>query len=413
MKPVVVVGAGLAGLTCARRLQELDIPVRVLEAGDAVGGRVRTDVVEGFRLDRGFQVLLTAYPAGRRWLDYDALDLRFFAPGAEVLTSGGWQRVADPRRRWSDVFASLAAEIGSLSDKLRVVRWALEARNSGSDFLWEGPESTAIESLRRRGFSAQMIERFWRPWLSGIFLESELTTSSRMLEFVFAMFARGQTAVPRAGMQAIPEQLAAGLPEGTIELNQSVSAVDSGGVETIGGARVEAAAVVVAVDGENAERLGCDTPDFQWNEARCLYYAAPQAPTADGMLRLNGKADGVVNHLVTLSRVNPDCAPEGQELIMAGIRPGTNLSAAEIERESLAQLKDWFGGQVAEWRLLRHDTVKRALPARRSLSPAGQFEPDKGIWRCGDVFKHPSIQGAMESGAEVAEGVAHSVKAEA
>jgi hypothetical protein len=409
MKPVIIVGAGLAGLTCARRLQEHGIAVRVFEAADAVGGRVRTDEVEGFQLDRGFQVLLTAYPATQRWLDYAALDLQFFAPGAEVHTANGWQRVADPRRRWSEVFSSLRAEIGSMADKLRVVRWALEARGADIGELWQAPETTALAALSDRGFSDLMVERFWRPWLSGIFLESDLQTSSRMLEFVFAMFAQGQTAVPRRGMRAIPEQLAAGLPADAVELNQPVAAVQADRVTLSDGAVQEASAVVLAIDGKSAERLGCQTADVAWNEARCLYFSATRAPTSDGMLRLNGQGDGVVNHFVTLSRVNPDCAPLGRELIMAGIRPGISAEGAQIETAAVEQLQDWFGPQVNTWQLLRHDVVKRALPARTPLSPLSLFEPENGVWQCGDLLRSPSIQGAMESGEAVADLVVESL----
>lgn len=404
MKPVVIVGAGLAGLTCARRLQERNIPVSVLEAAGAVGGRVRTDVVAGFRLDRGFQVLLTAYPACRRWLDYDALELQTFDPGAEVLTGTGWQRVADPRRRWRDLGKSVRADVGTMADKLRVVKWALAARTGAGEFPWENAEMTAQAFLQNRGFSPQMIERFWRPWLSGIFLEAGLKTSSRMLEFVFSMFARGQTAVPRLGMQAIPEQLARGLGPQVLELNQPVAEVRSDAVELADGSEREAAAVVLAVDGEAAGNLGFPVEGLAWNEARCFYFAAPTAPTADGMLRLNGSGRGVINHLVTLSQVNPACAPASQELVMVGIRPGVSLDDAQLESTVMDQLADWFGREVEAWRLLRHDIIRKALPARFPLNAAPLMR--RGIWHCGDSLRHPSIQGAMESGEEVADLIA-------
>lgn len=408
MKPVIVVGGGLAGLTCARRLHERKISVCVVEADNAVGGRVRTDDVEGFKLDRGFQVLLTAYPAAQRWLDYDALDLQEFVPGAEVRTDAGWQRVADPRRRWGDVPASLRADIGSMADKLRVVCWAVEARLRSPNFPWDQRETTSETALQNRGFSDQMIERFWRPWLSGIFLESELTTSSRMLEFVFQMFARGKTAVPRRGMQAIPEQLAAGLPEGTVELNQPVAEIHADRVVLTDGTIRGASAVVLAVDATAAKRLGQAVKDVSWNEARCLYFAAEHAPTADGMLRLNGSREGVVNNLVTLSKVNPACAPAGQELIMVGIRPGISAEENHIEAVALRQLTEWFGPAVESWRLLRHDVVRKALPVRMPLRSLSLADAASGLWRCGDALRHPSIQGAMESGEQVADAIADS-----
>ena len=348
MRPVVIVGAGLAGLTCARRLQEREIPVKVVEAAGTVGGRVRTDEVEGFRLDRGFQVLLTAYPACRRWLDYDALELQFFDPGAEVSTPGGWQRVADPRRRWRDLGKSMRADVGNLSDKLRVLKWAVAAKTGGVEFPWESAEMTAQDFLQNRGFSQQMIDRFWRPWLSGIFLEADLKTSSRMLEFVFSMFARGQTAIPRLGMQAIPEQLADGLAPDVLELNQPVAEVRADAVVLADGSGREAAAVVLAVDGEAAGNLGFPVEGLTWNEACCL------------------------------------------------------------ESAVMDQLANWFGPEIEAWRLLRQDIVRKALPARLPLNAAPLKR--QGIWHCGDALRHPSIQGAMESGEAVADLIADELK---
>lgn len=406
MKPVVIVGAGLAGLTCACQLQESGIPFRIFEAGDSVGGRVRTDEVDGFLLDRGFQVLLSAYPACQRWLDTDALDLRAFEPGAVVRTQHGWQRVVDPRRGIGNLWTSLRANIGSLGDKLRVLKWALDARRFSDPFTRVSDEQSSLHYLQAKGFSDEMITTFWRPWLSGIFLESDLKTSHRMLEFVFSMFARGKTVVPREGMQAIPRQLAAALPEGLIALNQRVRAIDAAGVELAGGRLVYASAVVLAVDGDAATKFGFGSPDLEWREARCLYFAAPRAPTPDGLLRLNGEHDGVINHLVTLSQVNPNCAPDGQELVMVGIRPGTEGDNEVVEHQAMKQLEAWFGPQVKTWRMLRHDVVKQALPARRSLKALTGETIAGGVFHCGDYLRHPSIQGAMESGEFVAKQIA-------
>ncbi|MBT5901196.1 MAG: FAD-dependent oxidoreductase [Opitutaceae bacterium] len=405
MKPIVIVGAGLAGLTCARQLQESGIPFKIFEAGDDVGGRVRTDDVDGFLLDRGFQVMLSAYPACQRWLDTAALDLRAFEPGAAIRIRQGWQRVVDPRRGIGDLWASLQADIGSFGDKLRVLKWALSSRHDPDSFGPTGTDKSSLVHLEAKGFSDDMINTFWRPWLSGIFLESDLQTSHLMLEFVFSMFARGETVVPRDGMQAIPRQLAAALPDESITLNQRVRRVEASGIELPDGSRIDATAVVLAVDGDAATTLGFGVPDLGWREARCLYFAAPRAPTPDGLLRLNGETDGVINHLVTLSQVNRNCAPEGQELVMVGIRPGTGGENQVIERQATAQLEVWFGPQVKRWRVLRHDVVKQALPTRGSLKALAGETTTGGLFQCGDYLRHPSIQGAMESGEFVAKQI--------
>jgi len=405
MSTAIVVGAGLAGLTGARRLAELGWKVSVLEAGDQVGGRVRTDRVDGFLLDRGFQVLLTAYPAAQRWLDYDALKLKRFPAGADVLTRSGWQRVADPRREFANLGKSLAADVGSLGDKLKVAQWAFASRLRGGEFDSCSAETSSLEALRARGFSEAMIEQFWRPWLSGIFLEAELETSSRMLDFVFAQFARGGTAIPAEGMQAIPQQLADGLPAGTVELNTEVISVTQNRVELRDGGHREADAVIVAVEAGRAADLGLTEPELGWRESRCLYYAADSSPTADGMLRLNGCGDGVVNHFVTLSQINPATAPRGQALIMAGVRPGIDGPSPELNQQVRGQLSQWFGDQVGGWQLLRDDCVRKALPGRRPLQHQNPAPAENGVWQAGDYLTDPSIQGAMASGQAVAEAL--------
>jgi phytoene dehydrogenase-like protein len=215
---VAIVGAGLAGLRCALGLHRAGLSCTVLEASDGVGGRVRTDIVDGFRLDRGFQVFLTAYPEAREALDYGALRLRPFAPGALVRRSGSFERLGDPFRRPRDLWGTLRARVGTTGDKLRVLRLRRRLRGKSPGEILAAPQTTALAALEREGFSRRMIDGFFRPLFGGVFLDRSLETSSRMLEFVFAMFARGEAALPEAGMGAIPAQLASRLPAGTVRL---------------------------------------------------------------------------------------------------------------------------------------------------------------------------------------------------
>ena len=227
---VLIVGAGLAGLCCARELVGEGVETRVLEASDAVGGRVRTDRLDGFLLDRGFQILLTAYPECRRVLDYAALDLKPFSPGARVRFDGSFYRVADPTRAPLDAVAGAFSPIGTLGDKLAILRVRQRAREGALDDLFARPETTTLDALRGHGFSDARLERFFRPFLGGIFLEKELQTSSRMFEFVFRMLSEGDNALPATGMAAIPDQLAGKLPAGTIRFGTPVREAGPGRV---------------------------------------------------------------------------------------------------------------------------------------------------------------------------------------
>jgi phytoene dehydrogenase-like protein len=402
-RQVVIIGAGIAGLCCALRLQEKNIPCVVLEAADAPGGRVRTDMVDGFLLDRGFQVLLTAYPEARRLLDYKALGLRTFAPGALVRVQGKLHRVSDPFRQPWTLPSTLLAPIGSLADKLAIVRLRSHVRQGTVEEIWSRPETSSLEALQGFGFSPRMIDSFFRPFFGGIFLETELATSSRLLEFVFRMFSEGHAALPAAGIGAIPEQLAARLTPGTIRLGARVEILSEGKVVLRRGERVPAAAVVIATE---ATRLLPDLHPPAFHDTACLYFAAARAPVAKPLLVLNGEGGGPVDNLCVPSAVSPTYAPAGQALISATVIGAADAEEKALEHEVRRHLTSWFGITVADWRHLRTYRIPLALPARKSLEPAAlPVRRKPGIYVCGDHRETPSLQGAMMSGRRAAEAV--------
>jgi phytoene dehydrogenase-like protein len=405
---VLVVGAGLAGLCCARELASEGVEARVLEASDAVGGRVRTDRVDGFLLDRGFQILLTAYPECRRMLDYAALDLRPFYPGARVRFDGSFYRVADPTRAPLDAVAAAFSPIGTLADKLAILRVRQRAREGTLDDLFARPETTTLDALRGHGFSDAMIERFFRPFLGGIFLEMELQTSSRMFEFVFRMFSEGDNALPAKGMATIPEQLAAGLPAGMISFGAPVRQAQPGRVVLESGDVQEAGAVVVAVEGPAAARLTGRTPSPESCAQTCVYFAAEKAPFEGNEIVLDGDHRGPITNLAVVSNVAPAYAPAGAHLIAAVAVGDPGLDDEALTAAMKAQATEWFGEEVSRWRRLRVYRIAHALPAQRPPALVVARRPvrlEDGLFVCGDHRDTASIQGAMESGRRAAEAV--------
>ena len=408
MPDVIVVGAGLAGLCCARELHAAGLEVVVLERGDAPGGRVRTDEVDDFLLDRGFQVLLTAYPEARRALDYERLGLRPFENGALIRRDGGFARIADPFRHPLQAIRGLSDAPGSLPDKLRVARLRSRLSRFSLNELLTAPQVTTAEALRREGFSSELVDAFFRPFLGGIFLDPSLETSSRLFAYVFKLFSEGDAALPTAGMQAIPLQLAEGLPEGTVRLGVTVESAAPGEVVLAGGERLTAPAVVVAADGPEAARLTGAVEAPAARAVTTLHYAAGRSPIGEPVLVLNGEGRGPVNDLCVPSDVAPSYAPPGAALVSATVLGVPPLADGALDAAVRGQLHGWFGAQVDGWRLLRVHRIPFALPAQppAALVPAERpVRVRDGLFVCGDHRDTASIQGAMASGRRAAAAV--------
>jgi phytoene dehydrogenase-like protein len=403
---VVIVGGGLAGLCCAQDLTRAGIECTVLEASDGVGGRVRTDVVDGFQLDRGFQILLTAYPQVQQRLDLEALDVHHFEPGALVRVHDRFHRVSDPLRRPRESVRTLNAPIGSLADKLRLVRLVLDVRTHSVPDLLRRTEMTTATRLRRAGFSDQIVESFWRPLFAGIQLDPNLEVSSRRFETILRMLAVGSTGVPWLGMGAIPEQLAASLPGGTVRLGTSVSGLHDLGVTVSDGERIDSRCVVIATDGPTAHQLlGARVPDPGSRAAACCWFSVRKAPINGPILMLDGDASGPAKNLAVMSEVSPSYAPRGRALVAAAV-PGPDALDPSLTSRVREQLSRWFGAATTDWEHLRTDVIPHGQPAQAPpLHPKQRVTLGDGVFVCGDHRDTASIQGAMFSGERTAAAV--------
>lgn len=403
---VVIVGAGLAGLSAAREIQRHGHSVIVLESSDAVGGRVRTDIVDGFQLDRGFQVMLTAYPELQTQVDMRALDLRPFDPGALVWRNGKGHAVSDPFRKPQTLATTALAPIGSVFDKARIVVLRARVMRRKPAALLGGQDVSTDVALRAFGFSTKIINRFFRPLFGGIQLDPHLATSRRMFDVIFRSLSEGQSVLPSRGMHALPLQMANRLSEGTIHLNSRVSKVDGSKVTLASGETVTARAVVVATDGPTASSL-LGIPIVESRKVGCVYFSADTPPTKEKYVVLDGTGNGPVLNVAVISNVAPSYAPADKHLIVAAL-PG--VTDGDLEAMSREQLRSWWGPQVDDWKHLRTYIIEHGGPVQKPpFSPKQHIDLGNGLFVCGDHRDTGSIQGAMFSGRRCGEAVVRSL----
>ena len=394
---VGIVGAGLAGLAAAGELSQNGHEVVVFEASDGPGGRVRTDVVDGFRLDRGFQIMLTAYPECQEVFDYDRLDLRPFEPGALVRIDDRFHRVGDPLRDPKRLKSTLTAPIGSPLDKIRILAYRLKVSRGSVESMWDGIGTTAAHRFEKLGFSDRMIRRFLQPLFAGITLEAELQGSSQVVDFVFRMLSSGDAAVPAEGMGVLSDQLAGALPEGSVHYQARVERVTANTLAVAGGNESEFDATIVATDASEAARLA-DTEDPGWNGVTTMWMSSPIPPIDEPVLALNGTGSGAINSMAPMSHVSDAYAPDGHHLFA--------VSAPTVDTEAPAamrkQLVDWFGPVADTYTELRIDRIEKAQPRQLPGHDARAPVEADGVFVAGDHRRDASLNGAIGSGRAVA-----------
>jgi phytoene dehydrogenase-like protein len=397
---VIIIGAGATGLAAARHLCDAGADTVVLESSDRVGGRIATELIDGYRIDRGFQVVNTAYPALRRLVDLAELDLRLF-DHAVVLADGTHRyQIADPRRHPSRLTDSLCTPV-AVSELLRLARFSVRVGYGSARALLAEPETDAGSYLAAV-LDEQTIRRLVVPFLTGVFGAEPLRTSSRVLTMIWRSFVRGRIGVPAAGMARLAELLAAPLPSGCVRLNTRVTGISGHRVRTeVGGFR--AAAIVVATDPSNAAALLSRLTAPPQRALTTVYHSTDTAPSARPVLLLDASGRTGIANSVVLTNAAPQYAPVGRHLVATTLAHGQPVDERALRR-ALGHL---YGVDTSSWQQVTtvHPTpgLSAALPPRRHLRDPVMVGDDAFL--AGDYRDSPSIQGALASGHRAARAV--------
>lgn len=355
---ICIIGAGVSGLIAAQTLENEGFSPIIIEATDSVGGRVKTDLVDGYQLDHGFQVLLTSYPAAQKFLDYDALELQNFLPGAAIFTNGKENQIGDPLRDFSLLIPTVFSSLIPLSDKIKILQLNLKLKAKSISDIFNEEEKTTLRYLKDFGFSDQVISQFFKPFFSGIFLETQLETSSRMFEFVYKMFGTGNAALPKGGIQAIPNQLAGKLKTTEILFNTKVKSVQDGSITLENKQILESDFTIIATDSSQIlSNLKRET--LKWKSCVTLYFETEKRVIAKPLIGLLPAKNTVINNIFYHTSLQTSVHAD-KELLSVTVVDNKNLKGEELVDQVKSELKEHFNIEVI--RLIKQYEITKALP---------------------------------------------------
>lgn len=398
---VAIIGGGISGLTAATYLSKTDIKFALFEAENEIGGRVRTDTVDGFKLDRGFQVFLPSYPEAKKILSYEELDLQYFQNGAFIINKDKKYYLLDPESNPKEIFKAVFDANISLKDKLKLFQFKNRLKSKSLESIFADKEIATNQKLLESNFSLQLIKDFFQPFLSGIFFEKELNTSSRMFEFVIKMFNDGGAAVPANGMSEIPKQLESNLPQGVIHKNSKIKSIKDGEIEFENGDKLKAGKIILAIEG-NSHLLKGTTKNDSFVSSTCFYFSCDKPAINEPLLVLNGDEKSCINNLCFMTNVSENYSEYPHKCLLSVSSLESDVSEEQIKNE----LKRLFGDQVEEYKFIKRYDIQYSLPEQNKVSSklsVSDIKINENLYLAGDHNRYGSLNAAMQSGREAAE----------
>jgi protoporphyrinogen oxidase len=397
---IYIIGAGISGLIAAYELEIEGYRPIIIEQTDDVGGRVKTIHEKGYALDLGFQVLLTAYPLANEYLDMDKLQLRHLESGALVYANGKSYLIGDPLRNWKVLLPTLLADVGSLGDKLKILKLNLNLKNKSLDEIFESPERTTQEYLVELGFSSKIIERFFKPFFAGIFLEPDLRTSSRMFEFVYKMFGEGYAAIPKLGIGEISKQLKSKLHRTEFIFNCEVEEVTNDHILLRDGEKKPHDGVIIA---SNASSLvpSLKDPEISWKGCMCVYFEVDETNIPKNTIALIGEPGNYANNLYAHTDTGTGKTILSVTTLQQGKKPDK-----EVIDAIMTEVKKYAGSSRVNY--IQHYRINQALPDIQGLKMTAQPSESQvleNVFLAGDYLLNGSLNAAMESGRVAAQGM--------
>ncbi|WP_339836891.1 NAD(P)/FAD-dependent oxidoreductase [uncultured Maribacter sp.] len=406
---IAIIGAGISGLIAALRLEKDGYSPIIYEKSDRAGGRVKTDIVDGYQLDHGFQVLLDSYPKAKEYLDYNSLELQEFLPGAQIFNKGKSSVLGDPLRGLQLLIPTLFSAIGSFSDKIKILKLNTAIKNKTVEEIFNEEETTTLSFLKSKGFSNEIIEQFFRPFFSGIFLEPNLETSSRMFQFVYKMFGTGNAVLPKSGIEAIPKQLEQQLKRTTIKLNTAVESVTDNGIIFAGGQEIKPDYVIIATDASPLVP-NLRKQQLNWYSSDTLYFTCKTRKIEKPLIGLISDKEALINNIFYHTSIDTELRGY-EELLSVTVVKEHELSEYELIQKVKEDLKIFCG--ITTERYLKHYPIKMALPKlnnlRYSLMPS-ETRLTERLFLAGDYLLNGSLNAAMISGEMAAIGVIQTIE---